>query len=166
MDRRSKGYLVTYFSQTGSTRKVAEAIFDALPEPKELLPMEPSVDLTGYELAFVGFPIWDMEPASVAAEFLGNHCAACPVALFYTQGNQPDFWQDRAIDGRLRSICEGNVVDRFVCRGAIPESMIQMMETDPQTAQFATEARGTKDLPDGLALERARDFARGLASEF
>lgn len=28
--------LVIYFSQTGNTKKVAEAIYEALPQPKEL----------------------------------------------------------------------------------------------------------------------------------
>jgi flavodoxin len=166
MASRDKRYLVTYFSRSGSTRKVAEAIFEALPEPKAIHPLD-EVDGEGdYDLTFVGFPLWDLGPAPAAAEFLRRYCGASRIAVFYTQGNIPDFWQDRELEGRLHGLCRSGIVDRFACQGEVPDETIQMMEVTPAMAEFARQAEQTKGQPDERALARARDFARRLASEF
>ena len=166
MAQADKRYLVTYFSQSGSTRKVADAIFAALPEPKEMRPMNELADLTDYRLAFVGFPLWDLGPAPVAADFLRRVGGTCPLALFYTQGNVPDFWQDREVEGRIRAVCAGHIVDRFACQGEVSDALVQMIESNPETAQFAGQAKETKGLPDADALKKAGDFARRLVEEF
>ena len=46
----------TYMSQTGNTKKIAEAIYDAIPQPKEIKRVEEVTSLEGYDLSFLGFP--------------------------------------------------------------------------------------------------------------
>ena len=54
-DHQETRILVTYQSQTGNTKKVATAIFDALPEPKEVKPIREVESLEDYDLIFLGF---------------------------------------------------------------------------------------------------------------
>ena len=49
--------LVTYFSQTGNTKKIAEAIHDSIDQDKVILPMDKVEDLGPYGLVFIGFPV-------------------------------------------------------------------------------------------------------------
>ncbi len=49
--------LVAYMSKTGNTRKVAEAIYEALDCTKEIMPVDQVVDISGYDLSFLGFPV-------------------------------------------------------------------------------------------------------------
>ena len=159
-------YLVTYYSRTGNTRKVAQAIFDALPEPKEIRPIDAVESLDPYDLTFVGFPLWQFAPAPPAADFLKAKCAHARIALFHTQGSQPDYWQVAEIEERVRGACPADVVDRFSCQGEVSEDVIQMIESLPQYAKFAAAARGTKGLPGADALAAAGAFARRVAGIF
>jgi hypothetical protein len=49
--------LVAYLSQTGNTKWVAEAIYYAIPEPKEIKPIKEMSTLEGYDLSFLGLPM-------------------------------------------------------------------------------------------------------------
>jgi flavodoxin len=61
--------LVAYMSWTGNTQKVAEAIYDAIPQPKEIKRVEDVTSLEGYDLAFLGFPIHNLGPDERAKTF-------------------------------------------------------------------------------------------------
>ena len=62
--------LVAYVTQSGNTRKVAEAIYGEIPGEKELKELSEVESLEGYDLAFVGFPIIAFGPEKSAREFL------------------------------------------------------------------------------------------------
>ena len=48
--------LVAYLSESGKTRRVAEAIFEAIPEEKKIKRIDEVQSLEGYNLVFLGFP--------------------------------------------------------------------------------------------------------------
>jgi flavodoxin len=50
--------LVTYVSRTGNTKKVAQAIFEQVKGTKETKELQEVDTLEGYDLAFVGLPIF------------------------------------------------------------------------------------------------------------
>ena len=77
-------YLVTYWSQTGNTRKVAEAIFEVLPAEKSLKPFDEVETLDGYDFIFTGFPILQFGPPPAAKIFLSTHAAGKNIAMFVT----------------------------------------------------------------------------------
>ena len=82
-------YLVTYFSQTGNTRKVAEAIFEVIPGKKILKPIDEVDTLDGYDLAFIGFPIMQFGPPMTVKKFIGEHATGKKIALFITHAMPP-----------------------------------------------------------------------------
>ncbi len=65
--------LVTYMSQTGNTKKVADAIYEEINETKEIKELKSVESLETYDLAFVGFPIHAFGPAQQGKDFLINH---------------------------------------------------------------------------------------------
>jgi putative transposase len=62
--------LVTYFSRTGNTKNVAEAIFETLDGDKTLKPMDEVADTADYSLVFIGFPVQAHSVPYKVEEFL------------------------------------------------------------------------------------------------
>jgi len=64
--------LVVYSSQTGNTRKLAEAVYEALPGKKELYPVDEAPDPSDYDFIAVGFWFMQGKPDPKSTEFLGR----------------------------------------------------------------------------------------------
>jgi flavodoxin len=79
--------LVTYFSRTGNTKLVAEAIFAALSGDKAILPMAEASDLSTYRLVFAGFPVQSHSVPYPVEVFLKSIPEGKQVALFSTHGS-------------------------------------------------------------------------------
>ena len=63
--------LVAYYSQTGNTRKVAEAIFAGIRHnQKILLPIDQVDDPGKYDLIFCGFPVQHHSIPATVTHFL------------------------------------------------------------------------------------------------
>jgi flavodoxin len=156
--------LVTYFTQTGNTQKVAEAIYDGISDEKEIRPLSELEDLGGYDLIFYGFPIQAGNPAKDAAEFLGEKAAGKRIALFITHGAPEDAervgpWLDNS--GKLISEAGAELAGIFNCQGEASQDIINFLlnSDDPERQRYGREASEAKGLPDEARLERARDFA-------
>ena len=77
--------LVAYMSRTGNTKKVAEAIYGAIPQPKEIKRVEDVTSLEGYDLAFLGFPMHAFGPDKQVKKFLETHVKDRAIALTWRQ---------------------------------------------------------------------------------
>lgn len=82
--------LVGYMSQTGNTKKVAEAIFDEIQGEKEIKRLKEIKDMEGYDLAFLGFPMRAFGPDKKAKKFLETQCQGKKIALFITHAAPED----------------------------------------------------------------------------
>jgi len=80
--------IVLYYSQTGNTERVAQAIFKEIQTEKCLKELKEAKGLEGYELAFVGFPIHYGGPAKQAKSFLEKHAQGKKVAMFVTHATR------------------------------------------------------------------------------
>jgi flavodoxin len=156
--------LVTYYTQTGNTRKVAEAIYEGIPDDKEISPLSELEDFGAYDLIFYGFPIQAGNPAKDAAEFLGEKAAGKRIALFITHGAPEDAervgpWLDGSRD--LISEVGAELVGIFNCQGEASQDIINFLlnSDDPERQRYGREASEARGLPDEGRLERARSFA-------
>lgn len=157
--------LVAYLSQTGNTKKVAEAIYEVLPDDKEILPLAELDNLEGYDLVFFGSPIQAMAMAKDAADFLSDNVAGKRIAVFLTHGAPED--ADRVegwLDDCRELVSEGELVGIFSCQGEVAQEIIDfLLQSDnPEFQQFGREAPQTKGQPDETRLNRAREFARDV----
>lgn len=159
--------LVTYSSKTGNTRKVAEAIHQAIPNA-DIFPMEQAPDTDNYDLIFVGFWVDKGTADDKAGQYLqGLH--GKPVALFATLGAYPDSDHAReSLDNAAALIPSCKVLDRFICQGAIdPKLIAWMSQLPPEHPHAPDEARvkrwkDAESRPDDSDLHNARTWATAV----
>ena len=155
--------LVAYLSQTGNTKKVAEAIYGEITGDKELKELNEVADLEGYDLAFIGFPINAANPATDAKAFLDAHAAGKKIAIFMTHGALEESEEaERYLDNCRVAVADADLVGMFDCQGEAAQAIIDFLAAsdNPRHRAFAELAPRTKGQPDGSRLEKARAFAR------
>jgi flavodoxin len=156
--------LIAYSSKTGNTKKLAEAIHLALPNA-DLCPMGSVPNRDRYDMVFAGSWI-EAENASEEARKCLKHLGGKPVALFATLGAYPDTQHAAdSLKAAANEIPNGNVVDSFICQGAIDPDMIEWMQKLPQEDENApTESRrqlwkDAESHPDDNDLQAVSDWA-------
>ncbi|MBC7248000.1 MAG: flavodoxin [Actinobacteria bacterium] len=155
--------LVAYLSQTGNTRKVAEAIYDAIEAEKEIKPLGEVESLEGYDLAFIGFPIHASNPATDAKAFLEEKGKGKRIAVFVTHAAPEDHENvARYLENCKASLAEVDLLGMFDCQGEMAQAVIDFLakSDNPRHQQFAQYGPQTKGQPDESRLEKARAFAR------
>jgi flavodoxin len=153
--------LVAYMSWTGNTKKIAEAIYDAIPQPKEIKQVEDVTSLEGYDLAFLGFPVHAFGPDEQAKTFLETHVKDRSIALFVTHMAPKHSPALQGIIQKFRDAAVGaNIVGVFDCQGQACEEVKTFMLNSPNPRlRSAAEADSSQGQPDTTRLERARTFA-------
>ncbi len=157
--------LITYMSQTGNTKKVAETIFQEVREEKEIKELSELDSLEGYDLAFVGFPIHGFGAPEEAKSFLEKQCKGKNVALFVTHGAPEDLEDLREWLAKCKEAAAGaNLIGMFDCQGELAQGVIDMLlkSPDPRLRYFGELGPTTTGQPDAARLERAREFAREM----
>ncbi len=155
--------LVAYMSQTGNTRKVAEAIFGEIVADKEIKKIEEVDSTQGYDIAFLGFPIHAEGPDKKTVKLLQKHCTGGQrVALFITHASPegPGELQDWL--NKFKQAARGaTVVDLFDCQGQLSKGTKLIMSVMPN-AKYRRWAKmdNSQGQPDASRLDRARAFSR------
>lgn len=160
--------LVAYMTKTGNTKKVAEAIFGELPEEKELKPIEEVKDISGYDLAFLGFPIHKMGPDKKTVKLMEKHCVdGRKVALFITHASPEDGLDLPPWLELFKKAARGaTLVGLFHCQGELAKGVKRFMSIMP-SRKFRMWAKmdNSQGQPDQIRLERARAFARDVMAK-
>ena len=164
-------YLVTYWSQTGNTKKVAEAIYNALPGEKFIGPYDKVENLDGFDLTFIGFPIMQFGLPTAAKKFLAAHAAGKKIALFITHamlsnpGNQQQqIMLEKELE-KCRSSCSASILTgSFHCQGELSEKTAsELISTEiPMLMEFASMRALTIGHPDPEELVAAGTFAKKI----
>ena len=155
--------LVTYMSQTGNTKKVAEAIYGELSGDKEIKKLEDVESLDEYDFAFIGFPLHAFGPAEPAKKFLEAHSPGKKIALFITRAAPAESEEVKGwLKNSQRAASKAHIENMFVCQRELAQPVIDMLlpSDDPNMRAFGELGPATKGQPDGTRLERARAFAR------
>ena len=121
--------LVTYSTLTGNTKKVAEAIFEAVSGEKELLPIKEVSNHENYDKIIVGYWV-DKGDANEECKKFMDLLKNKKVGTFGTLGAYPDSDHSKncvkKIGDSLRE--NGNeVIAEFICQGAIDPKLMDMM---------------------------------------
>ena len=165
--------LVTYWSQTGNTRKIAEVIFRSLSCEKDLKNFEEVGSLEGYDLTFIGFPVSRFRPAPSAREFISKHAKGRKIALFVTHGipaESIDPLQKAILEKELekcRQICTGaKLLGLYHCQGEISEKMANELRDSniPMLIEFARMQSSTKGHPNPEEFRMAAVFVKEIIS--
>jgi flavodoxin len=156
-------------SQTGNTKKVAEAIFQEIKGKKEIKPMEEVNSLDGYDLAFIGFPIQGYAPAGDAKSFLEERTKGKNIALFVTHAAPEDNPEiKKGLDLCKVAAAGAEILGVFDCRGELSQAVADFMlnSGDPSMVEDAKKRSTTIGQPDATRLKKARNFAREIMKKY
>ena len=157
--------LVTYFSRTGNTKKIAEAIYDALGGSQELLPMDKVRDLAPYGLVFIGFPVQSHSVPYKVEEFLKSVPAGKKIALFSTHGSLPGMKLSReALEYATVLVSKAKLLGTFSCRGKVSLQALEVLSKSPEHEAWADMAATANTHPDEHDVADARAFATWIAT--
>lgn len=164
--------LVTYMSVTGNTKKVADAIYGEIEGTKEMRPIDQVESLDGYELSFIGFPIYQFGVPPPVRKFIEEKAKGKRVALFYTHASfsEPRVMPEsegllKNIHKNVRQAAAGVVLmGTFDCRGELAENVAQgcLRSNDPKVQMFGKLRDMTLGHPDTSELEAAKVFAQEM----
>jgi menaquinone-dependent protoporphyrinogen IX oxidase len=160
--------LVAYWSQTGNTRKIAEAIFDSLSCGKALKPFDEVDTLDGFDLTFIGFPIMQFGPPQVAKKFIAALAAGKKIALFVThamisgsENPQQQAMLQKELEKCLSVCSKSELIGLFHCQGELSEKMASELMASNITVllEFGAMRPLTLGHPDPDELMQAKNFA-------
>ena len=161
--------LVTYFTYSGKTKMVADAIFEVIEGEKEIKPIAEVNNIERYDLTFVGSPMHGFGLSDEVKEFLEKIGKGKNIALFVTHAS-PEFAVEQLqpwLDSCKKAVTGTNLVGFFNCQGELSKEMADAMVKldDPQAVSWAKKRDVTLGQPDATRLERARAFARETMSK-
>ncbi len=162
--------LVTYFTRSGNTEKVAKAIFEELDEPKFLEKINKKLKLADYDLIFLGFPIENYWCPKDIHDFLRYNTENAKIAFFITHGVPENNellpkWIDRTKQ-LLPSSAE--IIAHFTCQSEVAQFVVDALRKTGKSMQmeWAEHCKYLIGLPDESKLEKARRFARKIQAQF
>lgn len=159
--------LVTCFSQTGNTEKVARAIFDGIEAAeKDLVAISDVRNIDAYDLVFCGFPVHAHSVPPAVEVFLEALPDGTNVALFSTHGSLRG--GTLAVQALYHAITVApglRILGTFGCRGKVDRSLLEHLMKKPENAAWAAEARSAATHPDRADLEDAAEFARTMIAK-
>ncbi|MEE9516762.1 MAG: flavodoxin family protein [Candidatus Adiutricales bacterium] len=164
--------LVTYFSQTGNTEKIAKAICETAAQENEVelkkLEEVSAADTAGYDFVFIGSPLHAANLAAPVKKFLGAMQAGPgqKIAGFIT--HFAPAYPDQAMGGFIEPIttaCQEKGIEYrgcFDCQGALTESLHEAVKkgqnlTDEQWAGMVKQMTGH---PNDEDTSKAKEFAK------
>jgi flavodoxin len=155
--------LVTYYSITGNTKKVAEAIYESLEGDREIKNVEESPDLDEYNLVFVGFPVHSHSLPHKVELLLKNIPQGKKIALFSTHGSLTGSRLSiEALEYAMVLASKAKVLGSFSCRGKVSPEALEVLIKSPEHIAWAEMAASARNHPDQNDLEDARAFARWI----
>jgi flavodoxin len=159
--------LVTYYSETGNTEKLARAIYDGIEKAeKDLAPIEEAKDLESYALIFCGFPVHSSSVPVKVEPLLKNIPEGKDLVVFATHGSlRGGQLAVTAFDYAMSLASKARVIGTFGCRGKVKSSLLESLSKQPEHRAWAQEALGAGRHPDEGDLVDGRDFARKMVKK-
>jgi flavodoxin len=159
--------LVTYYSETGNTEKLARGIFEGIEHAeKEFLPVQEVEGVGNYDLIFCGFPVQAHGVPRKMEEFMKGIPEGKKVAIFATHGSlRGGQLAVTAFDHAMTLVSETKILGTFGCRGRVKSSLIDALMKKPEHRAWAQEAQSALMHPDEADLEDGKDFARRIVTK-
>ncbi len=156
--------LVTYYSETGNTEKVAQAIYEGIQKAeKDLLQIQETSNVGQYDLIFCGFPVHASSVPHKVEPFLKGVPQGKKVAIFATHGSlRKGQLATSAFDYAVSLLSKAKAIGTFGCRGKVKPDLLEVLAKKPEHQAWAREAQGAAVHPDEADLEDARDFAKNV----
>lgn len=153
--------LVTYFSLTGNTRKIAETIYKNVGGEKTLKPADEVQEVDEYDLVFIGFPVHSHSVPFKIESLLEKIPRGKKVAFFSTHGSHTGSRLSReAIEHAVVLAAKGKIIGTFSCRGKVSPAALEKLKKSPEHKAWTEMAVSAQTHPDKYDLEDAKAFAK------
>lgn len=157
--------LVTYFSPTGNTKKVAEVIFETLEGDKSLETLDSIKSLDDYSLIILGFPVHSHSVPVKVQNFIKEIPANKKIAFFSTHGSLTGSKLSReALEHAVVLASKLKVLGTFSCRGKVSTKALEVLRRSPEHTAWTDMAASARSHPDESDLEDARTFTRWITT--
>jgi len=158
--------LVTYYSKTGNTEKIARAIYDVIHFEKELLPVGAIENLQGYDIIFAGFPVHAHSVPAAFLHFFKKASTGQKIALFCTHGSlRGGHLPKQAIEQAIGLASRMKILGTFCVQGQVDPAVIDSLANMAQHQAWVEEAQGACEHPDKADLADAKAFAKGILAK-
>ena len=151
--------LVIYSSQSGNTRKLAEAACQGLGDTCDLFPVDQAPDPAGYDLVAVGFWLQAGRPDPKSQAFLDQLKEnGGRVFLFATHGAAAASDHARqAMDHAVAAVSPTPVIGTFNCQGAVNPKVLEKVRAKNPPPPWIDHAATAVGHPDTGDLDRLRE---------
>ncbi len=158
--------LVTYYSETGNTEKLARAIYEAIHVKKEIKSIKDVQSIQEYEIIFCGFPVHTHSVPGKALPFFKLLSKGQKIAFFSTHGAyRGGQMAKQAFEQAIGLASKAIVLGHFGCQGKVDNKIIDMMMKQPANKSWAEEALSAEGHPDQIDLDDARKFAADMIAK-
>ncbi len=157
--------LIAYFSLTGNTKKIAEAIHDTVEGDKTIKTVDDLQEVDEYTLLFIGFPVHSHSVPFKVENLLNRIPAGKKIALFSTHGSITGSPLSReALEHAVVTASKAKILGTFSCRGKVSSEALEILSKSPEHKLWAEMAASAQTHPDEADLEDARAFARRIVT--
>ena len=152
--------LVTYFSESGNTEKLAKAIYEGVNASGKEIASISDANASEADVIFVGFPVHASSVPAKVEKFIKDIPADKKVAFFVTHGSlRGGELAITALHHALGLALNLTVLGTFGCRGQVKPGIIEALLQKPEHKGWAMEAQSAAGHPDEADFKDGRKFA-------
>jgi flavodoxin len=154
--------IIVYSSQTGNTKKLAEAIYDFLSDEKSICTIEDAPDPSGFDLVCLGFWLMAGKPDPKSQEYL-KRISNQKLFLFATHGaaSQSEHAQ-QALKTAESMAGQADIIGTFNCPGEVNPKVLEKAGSKPEPPIWLKDAPDAKGHPDNEDLKELTKALRNV----
>jgi flavodoxin len=144
--------LIVYSSQSGNTKKLAQAVYESLTGPKQMGAVGQAPDPAGYDVVALGFWLQAGKPDPASAKYLGK-VGKKPLFLFATHGAAAGSDHVRNAMAAARSLAsEAEIIGTYSCPGQVNPKVLEKAKNKPEPPVWIADAPNAAGHPDETDL--------------
>ncbi|GAB6906066.1 Flavodoxin family protein [Desulfosarcina cetonica] len=149
--------LVVYSSQSGNTRKLAEAVYQSLPPGASLSSVDEAPDPGDYDFVALGFWLQAGQPDPKSQAYLKKLNGHARVFLFATHGANPDSEHARSAMTAAQAMADGaTFAGSFDCYGEVNPKVLEKVRARPDAPAWIADADKAVGHPDSADIEHLK----------
>ncbi|MGD8961395.1 MAG: flavodoxin family protein [Desulfobacterales bacterium] len=154
--------LVAYYSESGNTEKLAQAIYEGLKvTDNEIKKISDAIHFEDYDVIFVGFPVHGSSVPAKVEKCLKRIPQGKNLAIFGTHGSlRGGPLAISAFHYAITLAPKARVMGTFGCRGQVKASLLDKLINNPEYRFWALEAQSAEGHPDEADLADGKQFAQ------
>lgn len=155
--------LVVYSSQTGNTKKLAEAFYETIQGEKKISPVDQAPDPADYDLIAVGFWLQAGKPDPKTMEYLPKIGIGKRLFFFATHGAAVGSDHVKNALAHARRLAQNaEMAGTFTCQGEVNPKVLEKVKAKPQPPAWLDNAPGAVGHPDNADIESIKQVVKNL----